>query len=117
AREEFASRLAMLDRVALLIGWGLPLLGLMGGTRMLLESTDHAASVTGGWLAGPLGAICMLGTSVLAGLGVGSVLRVLVQLLSLHRQPPKAESQSILVSLADRIYHLMEHLAGLPSAS
>jgi hypothetical protein len=38
----------MLDRAALLIGWGLPLLGLMGGTRMLLESTDHAASVPGG---------------------------------------------------------------------
>ena len=111
AREEFASRLAMLDRVALLIGWGLPLLGLMGGTRMLLESTDHAASVPGGWLAGLLGAICMLGTSVLAGLGVSSVLRVLVQWLSLHRQPPKAESQSILGSLAERIDQLSERLA------
>lgn len=111
APDEFASRLAMLDRVALLIGWGLPLLGLMGGTRMLLESTDHAAPVPGGWLAGLLGAICMIGTSVLAGLGVSLVLRVLVQWLSLHRQPPKAESQSILGSPAEGIDELSERLA------
>ena len=101
----------MLDRVALLIGWGLPLFGLMGGTRILLESTDHGASFPGGWLAGLLGAICMMGTTILAGLGASSVLRVLVQWLSLHRQPPEAESQSILVSLAERIDQLSERLA------
>ena len=112
APDAFAARLAMLDRVALLIGWGLPLLGLMGGTRILLESTDHEASFRGGWLAGLLGAICMMGTTVLAGLGASSVLRVLVQwLLSLHRQPPEAESQSILGSLAERIDQLSERLA------
>ncbi len=112
APDAFAARLAMLDRVALLIGWGLPLLGLMGGTRILLESTDHEASFPGGWLAGLLGAICMMGTTVLAGLGASSVLRVLVQwLLSLHRQPPEAESQSILGSLAERIDQLSERLA------
>ena len=111
APDAFAARLAMLDRVALLIGWGLPLLGLMGGTRILLESTDHGASFPGGWLAGLLGAICMMGTTVLAGLGASSVLRVLVQWLSLHRQPPEAESQSILGSLAERIDQLSERLA------
>src|SRR5271166_2292618 len=93
------------------IGWRLPLLGLLGGTRILLESTDHGASVPGGWLAGLLGAICMMGTTVLAGLGASSVLRVLVQWLSLHRQPPEAESQSILGSLAERIDQLSERLA------
>ena len=111
APDAFAARLAMLDRVALLIGWGLPLLGLMGGTRILLESTDHGASVPGGWLAGLLGAICMMGTTVLAGLGASSVLRVLVQWLSLHRQPPEAQNQSILGSLAERIDQLSERLA------
>src|SRR5271166_1186036 len=111
APDAFAARLAMLDRVALLIGWGLPLLGLMGGTRILLESTDHGASFPGGWLAGLLGAICMMGTTVLAGLGASSVLRVLVQWLSLHRQPPEAETQSILGSLAERIDQLSERLA------
>ncbi len=112
APDTFAARLAMLDRVALLIDWGLPLLGLLGGTRILLESTDHGASFPGGWLAGLLGAICMMGTTVLAGLGASSVLRVLVQwLLSLHRQPPEAESQSILGSLAERIDQLSERLA------
>ncbi len=101
----------MLDRVALWIGWGLPLLGLMGAARILLESTDRAASVPGGWLAGLLGAICILGTSVLAGLGVSSLLRVLVPWLSFHRQPSKAESASIPGSLAGRIEQLSERLA------
>lgn len=101
AADDLSSRLALLDRVAVLIVWGLPLFGLLGGTRMLLESTDHAASAPGGWIAGLLGAICVIGVSALAGLGVSSVLRVLVQWLSLHRQPPKAESQSTRGSLAE----------------
>jgi hypothetical protein len=111
AADDLASRLARLDRVALLIGWGLPLLGLLAGTRMLLESTDHAASVPGGWLAGLLEAICTIGISVLAGLGVSSVLRVQVQWYSLHRQPLETESQSILGLLAERIDQLSEQLA------
>ena len=53
----------------------------------------------------------MVGASVLAGLGVSSVLRVLVQWFSLHRQPPEAESQSILDLLAGRIDPLIERLA------
>ena len=47
APDDLGSRLATLDRVALLIGWGLPLLGLLGGTRLLLESTDPVAPAPG----------------------------------------------------------------------
>jgi len=112
AAAEFASRLALLDRVALGIGWGLPFVGLLGGTRLfLLESTAHAGSVPGGWLAALLGAICIFATSTLAGLGVSSSLRVLVQWLSLQRPLPRAESASIEGSLAERIDLLSERLA------
>lgn len=111
AADDLASRLAMLDRVASLIGWGLPLCGLLGGTRVLLESMDHAASVPGGWLAGLLGAICMIALSALAGLGVSAVLRVLVRWFSLHHQPLEAESQAILGLLVDRIDQLSQRSA------
>ncbi len=84
-RNEFAARLAVLDRVALLIGWGVAALGFIGAARMLVESGDSAASLPGGRLAGVLGAICMLGSTILAGLGVSSTLRVLVQWLSLDQ--------------------------------
>ncbi len=109
-QDAFASRLAMLDRVALLIGWGLPLLGLLGGTRLLLESTTHAASAAGGWLAGLLEAICVIGASALAGLGVSSLLRVLAEWFSLHRQLLEAERQSTLRLLAERIDRLSARL-------
>lgn len=108
---DLVSRLAMLDRVAVLITWGLPALGLLGGTRMLLELTDQAARVPGGWIAGLLGVVVVIGTGLLAGLGVGSVLRVLVQWLSLHCKPPEAHGQPILGSLAEKIDKLSERLA------
>jgi hypothetical protein len=86
-QDAFVSQLDRLDRVATLIGWGLPIIGVLAATRSLLEASEHAASAAGGWLAYLLGAISMIGIFVLAGLGVSSVLRVLVHWLSLDRQP------------------------------
>src|SRR5271166_464114 len=60
ACDQLAKRLIALDRVAVAIGWGLPVISLFAAARLLLQSINPGGAVPGGWLAGTCEAICVL---------------------------------------------------------
>ena len=112
-RDELASRLVELDRMASLIGWGFPVLGIVAAGRMMLESSDGAAPVPGGWLAGLLGAVCILGSTLVIGLGLRSTLRVLAYWYSMEHPRAETASGPSLRPLAERLCELNERLRDL----
>ncbi len=74
---DLRTRLDDVDRMAAALAWGLPVVGLLGGARLLLESVAAAAGSAGGWLSGLLGMLALGGGLTLAGLTLASVLRAL----------------------------------------
>ncbi len=117
AHTEFASRLSRLDQVARLIGWGLPLLSLVAAVRIMLEAGDPSSTVPGGRPGAALGAVWVLGISLLTAAAVSSSLRLIAQWFALAQRRLEEESLPSLRLLAERIGQLNERLAQLPGSS
>jgi hypothetical protein len=76
-RDRLASGAEQLDRVATLIAWGLPALGLLSATVWLLDRLDQPGNRPPGIIAALLGAAFLIGAYAVAGLVLAVLLRVL----------------------------------------
>ena len=93
-QRDLGADLALLDRVAILMTMGLPLLGLLVGAQRFLELAGRPNSRPGAWLEAGLSMSGVFLAHVLAGLGIGGLFRGLAAWIFLHTTRPVPVEQS-----------------------
>jgi hypothetical protein len=94
--------LGRLEMAAGMIEWGLPILGLLTGARILLQLGNEQGVGAAGWVDAVLNSLYVVGGHALAGLGIGALLRVLGSWVS-FRAGDDQEQRRGLAALGDRI--------------
>jgi hypothetical protein len=84
-QRELAAVAEQLDRVAVLVIWTFPILGLIVGTIRLLEAVDHPDLGPMRWVLAGLGSVYLFGAYALGGVILAALLRLLGKCCLVHQ--------------------------------